>query len=481
MSTVSVIYQLKTIKVKATPGTPVSEILEKATSHFILDATRFGLLLLNLPPGAKLNLQLSKTKKNVDITIKIQFINSPFEKTSIVQNINNQKTLDELIDQIQSSAGLDIYGSKKTLKFQSISKIINQDDFNKTSLASFGAENNASIRLVFENTNKVTPTVTKPNQQPIPKVETKSEPKSSSKESSKPIEQPKPTSIPEVQKPVEPVKYEELKPLETNEISSVSNPFPTPTQDSDVEIKDAYPTPTPIQQEASKSNTPEPIPKHIYVYKPSESPLPQQEPDDEEYDLTVSHARQYQQILSQKANESYKTKRLRQESKEANKKKITNIEIRIKFPDESNLQVNFTPQETNSDLYKIVGDTLINNDEFSLHIPYPPALIENNSQKLLVNFQSRNLLLFKTKLQKSGPYLKPEYLAKAKSLKEAEEIKLEIERKNSKNEQDESIDSSKISNGVLPKSKTFGFGNSSKNSNSEKDKKVPKWFKFGKK
>lgn len=44
MSTVSITYGLRTIKTKVTPGTPVSELVEKGASHFKLDPSATGLL-----------------------------------------------------------------------------------------------------------------------------------------------------------------------------------------------------------------------------------------------------------------------------------------------------------------------------------------------------------------------------------------------------------------------------------------------------
>lgn len=44
MSSVAISYELRTIKLKATPGTPVSELLEKAAAHFKVNSATTGLL-----------------------------------------------------------------------------------------------------------------------------------------------------------------------------------------------------------------------------------------------------------------------------------------------------------------------------------------------------------------------------------------------------------------------------------------------------
>lgn len=46
MSAVTVVYGLKSLKVKTSPGTPAAEILDRAATHFKLDSATFALLLV---------------------------------------------------------------------------------------------------------------------------------------------------------------------------------------------------------------------------------------------------------------------------------------------------------------------------------------------------------------------------------------------------------------------------------------------------
>lgn len=412
-----------------------------------------------MPSGAKLTLKATKARKAVDINIKIQFINSPFQQNSIVKKINNQATLEHLVQEIEKDIDASILDGSNKVKLQGLTRVANQAEFSTITLAQFGVENNVSIRLVFEATNKV-------ERIPVKRIPTEEKETEKTDQDSMVVDATE-------ESPLE----QELNEQKTLDIED--------TQE-DKELEDAkelehvypqeVPQTEPIQQEAPPKPVEEKVEKHVYVYKAPETPIQTYQPEDADYDVTVSHARQYQSILSQRAHESYKSKRLRQE---ANKKHITNIEVRIRFPDDSNLQVNFTPQETNKDLYNLVSDTLVDNTSFRLSIPYPVKDIANDDTKLTANFESRNLLLFKSE-KTSGPYLKSEYLQKAKDLNEAEDVKLDLERHNMKDEQEDDLDDSKIQNGVLPKKKdSTARPNSS--SVDKNGKKVPNWLKFGKK
>lgn len=431
--------------------------------------------LLNLPSGAKLVLKTTKTKKAAEINVKIQFINSPFEKTSVVKAIGNQSTLEDLVKEIEKDLLSPILGTSKNLKFQGMTKVVTQEEFANVTLAHFGVGNNESIRLIFESSNIVRNSPAEPKKEsPVPTQG--DEPITEDQiESENTQEEPLPFQRSSSQNNssiiVEDREEPEVPKLESND-KYVEEPY---------EPKDIKQHPAQLQEHSFSQApiAPEEPEKHVYVYRPPEKPIVTYEPDEEEYDLTVSHARQYQSILSQRAHESYKTKRLRQE---ANKKRITNIEIRIRFPDDSSIQVNFNPEETNKDLYNLVSDTLVDPSIFVLSIPYPAKDISNDDTKLTDSFESRNLVLFKTKHNSSGPYLKDEYLNNARDLKEAEDVKLDLERQYMKDDIKEDLaHRSEIQNGQLPKKKDYSVHSDTSSSELKDGKKVPKWLKLGKK
>lgn len=427
-------------------------------------STSLPFRLLNLPSGAKLTLKATKTKKASEINIKIQFINSPFEKNAVVKKVGSQLTLEQLVQEIEKDILSPILSTSKNLKFQGMTKVVTQEDFGNVTLAQFGAENNASIRLIFEMSNKVAKPAIKPTDEAAFTHEKAKEPEKERNVSSTILEEKPTQDVPDIEA------------QDNTAQDKQDTPVALKPDDDDV---NAMEVDEPQQQSQNKAAATEEIQKHLYVYKAPEKPIETYEPQEEDYDLTVSHARQYQSILSQRAHESYKSKRLRQE---ANKKKITNIEIRIRFPDESSLQVNFTPLETNKDLYNLVASTLVDTSSFVLSIPYPLKDISNDETKLTESFESRNLLLFKSD-KTSGPFLKDEYLDKAKDLKEAEDVKLDLERQLMKDDNDEdNIDGSKIQNGQIPKkTESSSFKSKTPASEQKEGSKVPKWLKLGKK
>ncbi|CAM9023166.1 unnamed protein product [Wickerhamomyces anomalus] len=413
MSSVAISYELRTIKLKATP--------ELSTS--------LPFRLLNLPSGAKLTLKATKTKKASEINIKVQFINSPFEKNAVVKKVGSQLTLEQLVQEIEKDILSPILSTSKNLKFQGLTKVVTQEDFGNVTLAQFGAENNASIRLIFEVSNKVTKPEIKPTDEAAFTHEKAKEPEKERNVSSTILEEKPMQDVPDIEAQDITAQDKQDTPVALE---------PDDDDDDDDDDVNAMEVDEPQQQSQNKGAATGEIQKHLYVYKAPEKPIETYEPQEEDYDLTVSHARQYQSILSQRAHESYKSKRLRQE---ANKKKITNIEIRIRFPDESSLQVNFTPLETNKDLYNLVASTLVDTSSFD------------------------------------------EYLDKAKDLKEAEDVKLDLERQLMKDDNDEdNINGSKIQNGQLPKkTESSSFKSKTPASEQKEGSKVPKWLKLGKK
>lgn len=452
MSSVSVFYGLKSIKLKVTAGTPTSDILERGIAHFKLDPLATGLFhndtelskslpfrLLNLPAGAKLYLKPSKSVAQSEVNIKIQFINFDFQPSSVVKKFNNQFTIKEAMELLEKELNVVIL-SNESLKFQTITKVAEKDQIDLT-LAQLGVENNGIIRVSLPNkviSKPATPKSTLQKAENIIKHVIKHE---------KPVKDEGHILEPKIQ-------YKEAvreKPVKEEEKEVIAK------ETKDIDMIDVEP---------------EEIPQHVYVYKPSSSPLPEIQVDESLYEVTVSHARQYQSMLSQKAHETAKERKLR----EANKKPISNIEVRIRFPDNTNLQVNFKPEETNIDLYNFVKNTLVKeNEEFQLHIPYPPKNLANDSTKLITNLESRNLLLFQSG-RKTGSFLKPEYLLKAQDLKEAEDVKLDLNRHLLSDDLVLPTDSN-IHNGVLPKRKEAKIPSTTESSG----KKLPKWLKLGKK
>ncbi|ONH68310.1 UBX domain-containing protein 4 [Cyberlindnera fabianii] len=499
MSSISVQYGLKTLKVKSTPGMPTSQILENATAHFKLPSADYGLFhnstelptslplrLQNLPAGVKLTLKPTQAKRSSEATIKIQFINAPsLSKSSVVKKVNTSITLRGLVNDLESEVGK-LLNTGLTIKFATFTKAVGEEALDST-LAQIGVDNNGVLRISFTdpNTAKVQPekpvetstgkrenalknlikkTVPiKTESNPAPAVEASA---SSSQTTTK--DQPTPTKTHPLPSTATTSDVPEPQPLPTPEVPTQYTTQTTENDKMDVD----EPTPLPAASTSTSEPTPslEEQPQHVYVFKPATAEIEHVNPDESEYDLTVSQARQYQDMLSRRANEPEKLRRLRLEQQ---KKALVNVECRIRFPDNSNVQVNFKPDDTCSQLYEFVKGVIARQGEsFELVIPYPQQVLKDGDEKLRNYLGSRNLLLFKCD-RKVGVFLKDEFLQQAKEITEAEELKLEREGYNAGEEKE---DESKIKGGVLPKKsngKVFGSGSS--------EKKVPKWLKIGKK
>jgi hypothetical protein len=428
--------------------------------------------LLNLPAGAKLEIKPSKSRTPSQITIKIQFVNSPFAEPSVVKKLSNLITLREVIESLESQLG-PILNQGHVLKFQTFTKSVGEDDLD-LKLLQIGVENNGVLRISFSK-----PVVAAEAM----KVERKADAENQEAGQREPPKEPVLESLGVNPPTVQPLAEEEIKLSPEEEaykdilVQQIKEHFAQSQAQGQAQEETSHEEETPdtdpmdvdgepVKAKLVETETKE-VPKHIYVYKPSSAPMPIDEPDESAYEVTVSHARQYQNMLSSYAHDSEKKKRLR---KEASKRRVTNIEVRVRFPDQSILQANFKPTETNRDLYGLVKNALLTDEDFELYIPYPQSIIKNNDDILTTQLDTRNLLLYRSE-RKTGIFLKQEYLQQAKDIQEAEEVKLD---RSVLLETEEREDDGKIHNGILPKK-------SHSTPSSELGKKIPRWLKLGKK
>lgn len=354
-------------------------------------------------------------------------------------------TLQELMNDI---GGVDA----AHLIFQTMTKKVGAEGLPLT-LDEMGVENNGVLRVIYSPPVNDTEVTASKKASVKPKVETKSEPKLHP--NAQPNAQPKPQPKEEiVQQPA--TKEVRLSPEEEAYknilVQQIKSHF-AQQQEQD-SIMDVDTSPPPVIESPPKE-----IPKHVYVFNPPSEPLPMDEHEESTYEVSVSQARAYQNMLSKYAHPTKKSQPLHH--------KIVNVEIRIRFPDQSVLQTNFKPDELNSDLYTMVRSALVLDEPFDLVNPHPLITIKDNDEKLTKLFDSRTLLLFKSS-KTTGPFLKDEFLSKAKDITQADEMDIDTQPV-------EKPDDGKIHNGVLPK-KTHNTTSASSDG-----KKVPKWLKLGKK
>lgn len=355
-------------------------------------------------------------------------------------------TLGQLIEMLHTELG-PILDAGYDLKFQTFTKTVGVECLDLT-LSQVGVENNGVLRISFNR-----PTV----------IEKKQSGESSAmhvESSNKTVE----TDTTEETDKTEEIKLSPEEEAYKNVlVQQIKAHF---AQVEDEAGDDEMDFDVPIDREKPMKEEPKEVPKHVYVFKASETPLEVDQPDEEVYELSVSHARQYQNMLSSYAHDSEKKRRIR---KEAQKRRINNVEVRIRFPDQSFLQANFKPNETNADLYKFVSNSLAReNVEFELSIPHPHEVLATSTQPLITQLDARNLLLFRSQILVNGPFLKHDFLQQAKDMREAEEIKLDKEFNHVHAEDTTQIGPLKV-NSPTTKSSTHNNG-----------KKIPKWLKLGK-
>lgn len=146
----------------------------------------------------------------------------------------------------------------------------------------------------------------------------------------------------------------------------------------------------------------------VSVYRPpTASGPPVITHNDSDYTPTVEHAQIHQKLLQQES----RNKRLptdaelaaQQQEKEEELRKIDNVEIKIRFPDQSAVSAKFTQQDTAATLYTFVRDSLLSKfrtEQFVLRNPgvrdKDGGLIKDNDKKLILNLglKARVLVVF---------------------------------------------------------------------------------------
>lgn len=211
----------------------------------------------------------------------------------------------------------------------------------------------------------------------------------------------------------------------------------------------------------------------ISAFIPSKIPLYAQikDEDEDDYELTVAHARIYQQMLSKQTGNlggPMMSKRMREKDQEISKKdNIKECNVRVKFSDRTHIEISFAPEEDLQTVYQWVAKSLTDESIiFRLCLSHPYEYLAPSSKRLVddLGFGHRTLLLFES--QHEGPCLKKALLKDAKELSEAKDAKL-----------DHSGDDPEILGNDTMSDQATKLKSSYLSSNS---KKVPKWLKLSK-
>ncbi|KAH3683234.1 hypothetical protein WICPIJ_005792 [Wickerhamomyces pijperi] len=444
MSSVSVSFGVRTIKLKTTPSTPVKELIERSVSHFKLNATdsydlfhqstklsNLPIRLLNLPQGAKLTLKQSSVKASL-IQIKINVLNNPQNETgSVVKKVLDSITLKDLIEELEKDLKFSIIGSSYKVKLQSMTGVLENNDssfgnFQDSTLKSFGLDNNSLLRLTFIKQMSVESNSTK-KETPKP-VTTQREEEDISSPGTKKYKQDLSTSTSSTPVPTPDVINLE-EPEATTQSESVSSYEENIKEDqvktqseSDIVMVDA------VDAAAEEEDIKDEV--DIKVFKAGEHQVTAIETSDSVYDISIPQLKSYQQLLSKRAHESTRQAQLKRS--QIQKSKIENLKtvnVRIKFPNLIFVDFNISSSKTQQDLYSYVSETFLTDKsiKFELYTPHPFTLLDRNDNQLIQSFESRNLLLFQTN-DPIASLIKQEYLQIVKDISETAAVKLELER-----------------------------------------------------
>lgn len=255
-----------------------------------------------------------------------------------------------------------------------------------------------------------------------------------------------------------------------------------PTQDNTVTTGVAASTATSVaqpptrQQEATQGED-EPrthLLHQVSAYIPPEKTIASQlnsQQEDTDPELTVAHARRYQQMVLRQTGGlggPMVPRRLKEQQQEAAIKErfVQKCIVRIRFPDRTHIEVTFKNDDTMSTIYQIVSTSLVNEQQtFKLFQSHPHIELPPSDQKLTedLQFGSKTLLLFES--NDRGPFLKSSILNNAKDLTDADDVKLDRSDKVEINNKAEQHDTKSAQ--LESKRSTPG--------------KYPKWLKLSKK
>lgn len=215
-----------------------------------------------------------------------------------------------------------------------------------------------------------------------------------------------------------PVTSQQLNPQTTTTSEDAPSTAQQPEWTEDITLPDAPPvqetSETPPQDLPSTSDTSPPPPtattstgRPLSVYRPPSSSTPvaaRTSYNDSDYTPTIEHAQIHQKLLS----ENSRNKRLpteaeiaaQAEEEAAKWAQVTDVEIKVRFPDQSAVSSKFKQSDSGADLYGFVRDCLEDkwrSETFLLRNPgvrgKNEVVPDDPSQKLIKNLQLKGRVL----------------------------------------------------------------------------------------
>jgi len=191
-----------------------------------------------------------------------------------------------------------------------------------------------------------------------------------------------------------------------------------------------------VVQDATSGSTAVLAPDMLSIFAPPSSSTPMAASsaayDESDYVPTVDHAKQHQSRL----NLESRNRKLKSDAElvEQERMRVTALQevrevtVRLRFPDQSQVQRDFGPQATTGDLYNLCKELMSRpgDEAFSLRIfglkGIPSLLVESNEQLIgNLGWQGRVLVTVAwgdgvTQEMRSRPSLKEEYIQRAEQL-----------------------------------------------------------------
>ncbi|KAK4199126.1 GLUT4 regulating protein TUG-domain-containing protein [Triangularia verruculosa] len=441
---------LRRAKVKVTPGTYLVDVLNEACKKLNINADKYELKYKQktvdltgpfrtsrLGPGAKLEL-VQKSKSASVVSIALDVGGKRYTK-----KLPNDMTLWQTLRQFESSENdLNLTG-RGAAKDQNGGQLYHEapfvnimgreysalEDLNKT-LSQCGINSGSMVlRLTFKITEKtlfeamsdigqflkdVEPDQPKPEEAaPAPATE-ESKTESGTAEV---VEEPKVESNTESAVP-EPA--EATGPVVTTEEETKPPGDP-------MDVDETQPQPT--SQSPPAETIDRLIPTSVFVAPTSTTPAAVNiQEDDSVYEPTIAHAQLRQKQLLQKAQNT----RLKSDAElaaikaeeEAKLARVTKVEIKVRFPDQTSATWTATPEETGAWLYQAIRATMAHPDQpFKLVIPGPRTHVEDSGKKLIGWYKLKGPQLFNLIWEdgasadaRKGGFLKESIASKAREI-----------------------------------------------------------------
>lgn len=233
-----------------------------------------------------------------------------------------------------------------------------------------------------------------------------------------------------------------------------------------------------------ESNLSETGTRDVKVYLPSTEPRKIENSDDSTYTVSLNHSQAYQSQITKAAklgDGPLLTKKLRRNMEIEKMKKILDIQIRIRFPDLTHIQATFKANETVGHVIDFIRSAIAFPDLPFKIFSNPPKAYYSNRDLVLVKdckFGTRNLIYFEWDLASELPkdsfpssgILKPDYLNTGTSILNSSDIAV-----------NNTISEHSLDSSATDKSIYLNVSNNDLLTKSEKEKKLFKFIKTGRK